>query len=83
MLGARPSELRNFARECLVVAGASPKHATIHADLLVTADERGINSHGLNRLDMYLAELDSGSMTKGVEPKVCCNSMAKMLPKIR
>ncbi|KAH3759296.1 malate dehydrogenase [Pelomyxa schiedti] len=69
-VGCCGAELRRFAASCLVSAGASPSHAEVHADLLVTADERGVNSHGLNRLDMYVTELLSPDMTKGVEPVV-------------
>lgn len=69
-LVAQKEELLAFTEACLVAAGAKKEHAAVHADLLIAADMRGVNSHGLNRLDMYVTELQSVDMTKGVEPVV-------------
>lgn len=54
------TELHDFAVRCVVAAGADPNHATDLADVLLTADYRGHFSHGMNRLEMYSSELQSG-----------------------
>lgn len=38
------------------------------ADLLVTADYRGHFSHGMNRLEMYLNDIKSGTMDGAAVP---------------
>lgn len=43
-------EVRRYATECMISAGAGRDHSAALAELLVTADYRGHYSHGLNRL---------------------------------
>lgn len=52
--------LRRFATEVFVRAGMDQADAAISADVLVTADLRGIESHGVSRLRMYYDGLKSG-----------------------
>lgn len=40
------------------------------ADLLVAADYRGHFSHGMNRLEMYLNDLNAGTMSASAEPTI-------------
>ncbi|MBO4526639.1 MAG: Ldh family oxidoreductase, partial [Victivallales bacterium] len=42
--------LENFMRDSLVGAGVPLEDAKICADVLITADKRGIDSHGIGRL---------------------------------
>ena len=44
------NELEKFTTEVLVGCGMSKEHAKISADVLIAADKRGIDSHGVNRL---------------------------------
>jgi LDH2 family malate/lactate/ureidoglycolate dehydrogenase len=46
-------KLKQFAAEVLERSGVSRAHAEVVADVLVAADLRGIESHGVARLDSY------------------------------
>lgn len=45
--------LYNFTKDVFIGAGVPEKDAAICADVLVEADKRGIESHGVARLQMY------------------------------
>ncbi|MDR7481809.1 MAG: Ldh family oxidoreductase [Armatimonadota bacterium] len=49
--------LRAFAGRALGLAGARPEDARITADGLVAADLRGVHTHGVVRLGVYVARL--------------------------
>ncbi len=49
--------LRAFAERALVLAGARPDDARLTADGLVAADLRGVHTHGVVRLGVYVARL--------------------------
>ena len=51
-LAAEP-ELKRFVSTALTKVGVAPDDATIVADVLVAADLRGIESHGVARLESY------------------------------
>ena len=55
-----PEKLRSFARALLEQTGLHSDYAETIADALVKADLRGVNSHGVARLDAYLENLDAG-----------------------
>ncbi|CAO4365154.1 unnamed protein product [Caenorhabditis nigoni] len=55
-------EMRRFMVDCMTTAGATESHATQLALVLLEGDVRGHYSHGLNRLDMYVRD---------VQQKVC------------
>jgi LDH2 family malate/lactate/ureidoglycolate dehydrogenase len=44
------STLRTFAQNIFLAIGCSQEHATLAADVLLKADLRGIDSHGVARL---------------------------------
>jgi L-2-hydroxycarboxylate dehydrogenase (NAD+) len=50
---ASEDRLRRFVTEALVRSGVAPEQAAVVADVLVTADLRGIESHGVARLESY------------------------------
>lgn len=64
-----------FARAAVGAAGLSPEHAEMVATVLVSADMRGIRSHGLSRLGYFLPRIENGvinpdpqmQLTKGSE----------------
>ena len=54
--------LRRFAQEVFERAGMSPTHAATVADVLVWANLRGVDSHGVMRIPRYVAMIDTGVM---------------------
>lgn len=56
--------------DCFVASKTPEKHAKLMADLLVSADYRGHFSHGMNRLEMYLNDLNAGTMDGAAEPTI-------------
>jgi LDH2 family malate/lactate/ureidoglycolate dehydrogenase len=62
--GLRAEVLLDFATACLVAVGMRPGDAALVADSLIAAELRGVTSHGLIRLPVYLANLKDG----GVDP---------------
>ena len=64
------SELERSLAVCLERSGASPPHASLAAHVLVSADCRGIPSHGSNRAEIYSAELRAGLIDGGAVPKI-------------
>ena len=54
--------LRNFAREVLIRADMTPDHAASVADILVWANLRGVDGHGVLRLPRYLYLMGLGLM---------------------
>lgn len=63
-------EMFNFVVRCAQKAGARKSHAESLAELLVAADTRGHFSHGLNRLNMYVRDLQSNTTSSKDDPKV-------------
>jgi LDH2 family malate/lactate/ureidoglycolate dehydrogenase len=54
--------LRAFASSLLQANGLAAQHAREVADVLVWADLRGVDSHGVSRLPLYVKWLRSGEM---------------------
>lgn len=50
---ASESKLRQFAADVLAKLGVSPEHAAVVGHVLVAADLRGVESHGVARLNSY------------------------------
>ena len=55
-------ELRAFTREVFVRAGVPTEDAEIEAELLVWANLRGVDSHGVLRIPWYLELIEKGEM---------------------
>ena len=66
----RAEELRVFAFDLLIKKGMNSKFAETVAAILLEGDLLGHTTHGLQLLDPYLKELDTGSMEKDGEPIV-------------
>lgn len=60
--------LKDFCRRVFVRLGVPEEDAVITADVLVTADLRGISSHGVARMRRYVNGIKSGMMK--VRPQV-------------
>ncbi len=53
--------LENFMRDCLIAAGVPSDDAAVCAEVLITADKLGIDSHGIGRLKpIYLDRIKDG-----------------------
>ncbi|KAK3583239.1 hypothetical protein CHS0354_015420 [Potamilus streckersoni] len=63
-------EVKRFIVDCMVKVGTKRSHSELLADNLATADHRGHYSHGLNRLDMYVHDIQSGITVSEKEPTV-------------
>lgn len=61
-------EAKRFMVDCFVAAGANPENATIIAENLLEADHRGHYSHGMNRLENYVRDIQ----TKKCDPNAIC-----------
>jgi L-lactate dehydrogenase len=68
--------LTNFATRLLQAAGLTEDKAGDVAAILVEGDLMGHDTHGLALLAPYLAELESGSMTRDGEPAVLADASA-------
>jgi L-2-hydroxycarboxylate dehydrogenase (NAD+) len=62
--------LRGFTVRAFEGVGVAPEDARIAADVLVTADLRGVESHGVARLHHYLAHLRQGLVAAETRPRV-------------
>jgi len=57
-----PDALRRFAAEVFARAGLSDEHAGIVADVLVWANLRGVDSHGVMRVPRYVELIAAGDL---------------------
>lgn len=55
-------ELRKLVADKLAAAGLIRSHAEQTADVLVSADARGVHSHGIIRTEHYVKRLQAGSL---------------------
>lgn len=59
------TDLRRFAHELLTAGGFTPDDADQTADLLVWANLRGVDSHGVLRIPRYVEMLQTGILVSG------------------
>jgi len=70
-VGTYPAEvLREFSARVLEAAGVPPDDAAQAADVLLAADLRGIDSHGVARLRGYYDVVRGGQVNARPEPRV-------------
>lgn len=65
-----PADLVAFAIRLLEAAGLEADKAATLAEVLVEADLMGHTTHGLQLLDRYVGQLETGAMAAQGEPKV-------------
>lgn len=65
-----PALLAGFAARCLEAVGVSPDDAALVAEHLVEADLRGLDSHGLSRLPVYVRRIGKGLMEPRTGPEI-------------
>lgn len=64
------AELLSFASRLLDAAGMAPDKSRVIAEVLVEADLMGHDTHGLNLLAPYLADIRKGTLKTQGEPRV-------------
>lgn len=57
--------LSDFMTDVFIKCGVSEEDANISADVLISADMRGIESHGIGRLKMYVDRIKTGQIIPG------------------
>jgi ureidoglycolate dehydrogenase (NAD+) len=62
--------LRTFAANLLQAGGLAPEHAAQTADLLVWANLRGADSHGVLRIPRYVEMIELGIINPKAEPRL-------------
>jgi ureidoglycolate dehydrogenase (NAD+) len=65
-----PSRLRTLIGALFVGAGMRRSDAVVTADVLVWANERGVDSHGVSRVPIYLGEIERGELEVKQEPEL-------------
>jgi len=73
------TEVIDFIEQCMVKAGCHRPHAEALAATLTEGDFRGHFSHGLNRLEMYIRDIEAGMTVSDVEPKILKETPAAAL----
>jgi len=71
------AELARFAAEVFRTAGMTAEHAAVVADVLVWADLRGVESHGVSRLGQYMQWAQAGIMN--VRPQMRAEQISASL----
>lgn len=74
----RPDDLKAYAVALLQAGGYSSAHAERTADILVWANARGANSHGVLRIPRYIEMVTKGIIDPLAEPQVVseCGAVA-------
>jgi LDH2 family malate/lactate/ureidoglycolate dehydrogenase len=72
-------ELERFVREVLTAAGVPPRAAELTSSSLVTANLRGVDSHGVALLPLYVEQLRSGDMDATTTGRILSESRACLL----
>jgi L-2-hydroxycarboxylate dehydrogenase (NAD+) len=57
-----PTRLLDFTRDVFLAIGCSDEHASLAARVLLSADLRGVDSHGIARLSGYVRLYDHGRL---------------------
>ncbi|XP_017053196.1 uncharacterized oxidoreductase YjmC [Drosophila ficusphila] len=69
-------EARRFIQDCLMRVGVSPSKVRCISEFLVVADYRGNFGNGINRLDLYLSDLQKGHAKANAEPSIISETLA-------
>src|SRR5262245_39706752 len=73
------AKLMAFCQACFEKLGLPPSHARLTADNLVFANLRGVDSHGVIRLKVYLERLRAGGFKPKARPKVISQRQSSAL----
>ncbi|XP_048746557.2 uncharacterized protein LOC125659053 [Ostrea edulis] len=74
-------DVHSFIIRCLEAIGTNSEHARALADALTCADTRGIYSHGLSRIGLYVKCLQNKAISdgQGVEPTIVKENVSTAL----
>jgi LDH2 family malate/lactate/ureidoglycolate dehydrogenase len=67
------AELQGFMEKCFILLGVTEPDAEICAKILITSDLRGIESHGIGRLRMYVDRIHKGLIETNALLKSCAS----------
>ncbi|XP_017781988.1 PREDICTED: uncharacterized oxidoreductase YjmC isoform X2 [Nicrophorus vespilloides] len=70
------NEGKRFIVDCMVAVGTPKNHADALANLLIEADYRGHYSHGMNRLEIYVNDINAGVCDARASPTILKESPA-------
>jgi len=70
MLYKSVDEIYSFMKKSFLELGVSEEDAKVCADILITSDLRGIESHGIGRLRMYVDRIHKGLIETHADIKV-------------
>lgn len=71
--------LQSFMRDVFIKAGVSAEDAAVCSEVLITSDLRGIESHGIGRLKMYINRIRSGQINPKSQFEIIRESPATAL----
>jgi ureidoglycolate dehydrogenase (NAD+) len=71
--------LRGFCVACFEKVGLSPVDATVTADNLIFANLRGVDSHGVIRLKVYIDRLRAGGFQAQATPQIIAQQESSAL----
>jgi LDH2 family malate/lactate/ureidoglycolate dehydrogenase len=66
-----PTKLKKFVSEIFLFYGFSKTHALLCAEVLVEADLRGIDSHGIARLEGYVRLIENNRINPNKRRNTC------------
>ncbi|XP_050306108.1 uncharacterized oxidoreductase YjmC [Anthonomus grandis grandis] len=69
-------EAKRFMKDCFLAVGTSTENAEIVSANLLEADHRGHYSHGMNRLEMYIRDIQHGTTEANVTPTTLNETVA-------
>lgn len=75
----KPAALHDFCEECFVACGLPREDARIVSDSLVKANLRGVDSHGVSRVGIYVKRLKKGLVNPTPNLRVVRESDATLL----
>ncbi|KAJ5711822.1 hypothetical protein N7488_005978 [Penicillium malachiteum] len=63
-------DLKTFVASILIGNGTAPEDAAIISNCLVSADLRGVDTHGSNRIPSYMARIRAGNLNPRATPSL-------------
>ncbi|KAJ5407282.1 hypothetical protein N7465_008566 [Penicillium sp. CMV-2018d] len=64
------TNLQNFVQQILIANNTSPAHAEIVSKCLVSADLRGVDTHGSNRIPSYMERIRQNALDPSAIPTI-------------
>ena len=71
--------LKKSTKEIMIKAGLSHEESEIFADSLISAEIRGVTSHGLTRLSTYAKRVEEGLVANHTEPEIVSDGGSVLL----